>query len=53
VTEQQLNARRNVRRNTADDTDAAQTEGGVELRDSVFKEILYFEYEKLKPMLCR
>jgi hypothetical protein len=43
---QQLNARRNVRRNTADDTDTAQTEGGTELRKSVFKEILYCEYEK-------
>lgn len=53
MTEQQLNARRNVRRNTADDTDAAQTEGGAELRDSVFKEILYFEYEKWKSTLCR
>lgn len=37
VMKQRLNAKTNVRRNTAADTDAAQTEGDAELRDSAFK----------------
>jgi propanediol dehydratase small subunit len=46
VTKQKLNAKTNVRRNTASDTDAAQMEGGAELTDSAFKKILYYKYEK-------